>query len=256
MSQPYAYEGNFDPDPRPRKRGGSGCLKGCLIAGGILAVLGVLVVIGVVWMVNRVAKGITDDPQELAQRLKQRFPTAVLPQGYEGKMGIKFNLFGVEMDLMVFGKGQAQVGEEGQVISGDALLIASINVPGAKQDDLEEAVQGINRKGKVVEKKRYTIQAGGYEFEGFWQTVEHREGGVVVKQPQVLIPLGGGTMAIMQGTDDQVDEEALKEFLASIAKDVPTAKHMGEKGPEKQAPAKKAPTKTEQPPKKDDGGEG
>ncbi|MBL8821134.1 MAG: hypothetical protein JNJ77_01005 [Planctomycetia bacterium] len=226
------FDGGFPQTAAPvQQRGSSGCGKGCLIALVILLILaGVLVGVGI-WVFNHVAKGITQNPEEIAQRLKQRFAGAVIPEGYRGLIGIKFAL-GFEMDLMIFGKENADIDEEGKVVSGDTMMLFSFSVPGMKQDDLEDALQSTNQNGKVIEKQPYTVKAGEYEFEGSKQKVQNRRGEERQTVNQIIVPLGNSTMVVMQ-SNEQVDEESLQAFLKSVAKESPSARKTGEKKEEK-----------------------
>jgi hypothetical protein len=203
-------------------------MKGCLIAFAIVVVAIVAIVIAVIWFVRDLAKGITNDPQEVVKQLHERYPTAQIPDGYEGKMGMHIK-FIFDMHMVILGKDNAEVNEGGHGFSGDLLMLFSVSVPGAKEEDLEKSLAQMNQGGEVIEKHRYTVRAGDYEFEGFKQTMERRAGGERIKSPQILVQLGPSSFVIMQGTDDGVDEAALREFLSSIAKDCPMAKKVGDK---------------------------
>jgi hypothetical protein len=231
----YDFQDAYAPEPRSGG-GGGGCMKGCMIAGVILLVIAVLIGAGIWWLGRQLTSGVTRDPQEISKRLQERYPTAKIPAGYEGKVGMRIKLV-FEMDLMVFTKGDAEVGDEGQVFAGDSLMFMSMNVPGAKQEDIDRGMQGMNQ-GEVVVKRPYTVKAGEYEFKASYQKMKGRNN---EEHPQIVVPLGGGAVVVMQGTGEEVDEAALKEFLLSIAKDVPAAKKAGEKELEKKEPEKKKP---------------
>lgn len=221
------FDGGFPQQSAPMQPRSSGCGKGCMIALLILLVLvGILVGVGI-WVFNRVAKGITDNPQEIAQRLQQRFAGAELPEGYRGLVGIRFDL-GLEMDMMIFGKEDAAVDDEGEVITGNTLILFSFKLPGMQQEELEDALQAGNNGGKVVEKMPYTLRSGEYEFDAFKQKVQKRRGEDRLVFNQILVPLGNSTVVVMQSNqNDKVDEEALKTFLKSVAKDCPAARKPG-----------------------------
>jgi hypothetical protein len=228
----YDFQHAYGPEPR----GSSGCMKGCMIAGIILLVIAAIIGAGIWYLYSRIAGGVTQDPQEIAKRMLERYPTAKIPAGYEGRMGLRVKLV-FEMDLMIFTKGDAEVNEEGQVFSGDSLIFMAMNMPGAKQEDIDQGLKNFNQ-GEIIEKRPYTVKAGEYEFKASWQKMKGRD-----KQdhPQILVPLGGGAVIILQGTGEDIDEAALKEFLLSIAKDVPAAKKTGDQPPEKNPAEKKPP---------------
>jgi hypothetical protein len=206
----------------------SGCSKGCLI---VLIILGVImaVLIGVVfWVVRHVSQGMSQDPIEIAKRLKEQYPTAELPGGYEGKFAIKSTII-LDINMLIFARENADIDEEGEIITGDFMILFSVKMDGMQPEELEEAMESTNKGGKVVEKKPYPIKTGEYEFEGSMQKVQKRRNGELQKFTQLVVPLGNSTLLIMQGDNDKVDEEALKKFLLSIAKDCPTAKKAEEK---------------------------
>ncbi len=223
MSQEYGYERQFSYEPAPKKRG---CSRGCGIAAIILVVLAVVVIGTAIRFFRQIMKVLTNDPQEIVKQLHERFPTAKLPQGYQGKFGIHIKLI-VEIDMMVFATDAAEVDEEGHIISGDSLLVFFMDVPGAGEDDLEVNFQTMNKDGQVIERRPHRLRAGDYEFEGFLQTVQQRRDQQRIRSQQILVPLSPTSMAIMQSTGEKVDEAALVEFLTSIAKDCPTAKKVG-----------------------------
>ncbi len=214
----------FDKPPAPPTRQGSGCGKGCLIALIILGVLAILFIGGFAWMVNHIIQNTTQDPKEIASRLKEVYPTAQLPAGYSGRIALKADIWKVKLDLMVFTTDDADVEDNAEVVTGNSLLLFSFKVPGMDQEELENSMQVGNNGGTVIEKKAYKVQAGEYLFDGFLQKVQRRRNGQERRTyTQVLVPLGNDTMLVMQSDKDKVDETALRQFLQSIAKDCPTA---------------------------------
>lgn len=217
QQQEYGYQ-----PPVPARSGG-GCRRGCVIGLIIMGVLLAVVVGVVVWIVKEVAEGLTQDPHEISKRLTQQFPTAKLPEGYEGKAGIRVD-FIVKYHRLVFGKEDTVVLEDGRVEHGDALVLFTFDMPGMQEEDMEDAVMAANEGDKVLEKKEHQIKAGEYVFDGYLQKVQGRRGGGGPKiTMQLLIPLGNGMIFIAQGKD-KIDEAAVSTFLASIAKDCKTAK--------------------------------
>lgn len=227
MSTDYSQfdqQQQFDNPPAPPSRQGSGCGKGCLIALIILGVLALLFIGGFAWMVNHIIQNTTQDPKEIASRLKEVYPTAQLPAGYDGRVALKFDIWKVKLDLMVFTTEDADVEDNAEVVTGNSLLLFSFKVPGMNQDELENSMQVGNNGGTVIEKKEYKVRAGEYQFDGFLQKVQRRRDGQERRTyTQVLVPLGNSTMLVMQSDKDKVDETALRQFLQSIAKDCPTA---------------------------------
>lgn len=228
MSQDFSQydqqQQEYGNQPPVAQRQGGGCRRGCFIG---LIVIGVLlaVLIGLfVWIVKEVAEGITQDPQEISKRLLQQFPAAKVPEDYEGKVGIRVD-FIVKYHRLVFGKDETVVSEDGRVEHGDAIVLFTFDMPGMREEDMEDAVMAANEGDKVMEKREHRVQAGEYVFDGFMQKVQGRRGGGGPKfSMQLLVPLGNGMVLIMQGGRDKVDEVALASFLASIAKDCPSAR--------------------------------
>ncbi|HQR06058.1 MAG TPA: hypothetical protein PLN21_04505 [Gemmatales bacterium] len=222
----YDQQQNFDSAPPPvtAPRQSSGCGKGCLIGLIILGILMALFVGGFIWMVNHIVQNMTDDPKEIASRLKEIYPTARLPEAYSGRVALKFDIWKVKMDMMIFTTDDADVAEDAEVLTGNSLILFSFKMPGMNQEELENSLQISNNTGTVIEKKPVKIQAGEYEFAGFRQKVQRRrEGEEKRTYYQILLPLGNATMLMMQSDKDQVDEVALKQFLLTIAKDCPNA---------------------------------
>ena len=175
-------------------------------------------------MVNHIIQNTTQDPKEIASRLKEVYPTAQLPAGYSGRKALKADIWKVKLDLMVFTTDDADVEENAEVVTGNSLLLFSFKVPGMDQEELENSMQVGNNGGTVIEKKEYKVRAGEYQFDGFLQKVQRRRDGQERRTyTQVLVPLGNSTMLVMQSDKDKVDETALRQFLQSIAKDCPTA---------------------------------
>lgn len=222
----YDQPQQFDVQPIPPSRQSTGCGKGCLIAFIILGVLAALFVGGLFWVWNHFAQNITQDPQEIASRLKEIYPAGQLPPGYGGKVAIKFDIW-IKMELMVFTTEDADIEESGEVVTGNSMLLFSFKVPGMNQEDLENSMQIGNNGGTVIEKKEYKVRAGEYEFDGFLQKVQRRrEGQERRTYSQLLVQLGNASMLLMQSDKDKVDEAALKQFLLSIAKDCPAARKL------------------------------
>lgn len=222
----YDQQQQFDnappsaPSPQPK----SGCGKGCLIGLVILGILTALFVGGFVWVVNHIVQNMTDDPKEIATRLKEIYPGAKLPEGYSGRVALKFDIWKVKMDMMIFATDDADVAEDAEVVTGNSMILFSFNVPGMNQEELENSLQISNNTGTVIEKKPVTIRVGDYEFAGYQQKVQRRRGGEQKRTyQQILLPLGNATMLMMQSDKNQVDEAALKQFLLSIAKECPNA---------------------------------
>lgn len=229
----YDQSHQYDNAPQRSEPRKSGCGKGCLIAFVILGILTALFVGGLLWIGHTVAKGLTNDPTEILGRLKQHFPTAQLPEGYRGIFGLKFDIW-LEMDLMIFGADDAEVEETGEVKSGNSLMLFSIKAPGMKPEQLEDGMHVSNNGGKVIEKKPYPVRVGNYEFEGYLQKVlRHGDDENRKVYAQLLIHLGNSTMLVMQGDQDKIDETALRQFLATIAKDCPNAKRLNPNAPQK-----------------------
>jgi hypothetical protein len=222
----YDQQQQFDnaspPVAAPREK--SGCGKGCLIGLVILGILMALFIGGFIWVVNHIVENMTEDPKEIASRLREVYPTAQLPAGYSGRVALKFDIWKVKMDMMIFTTDDAEVAEDAEVVTGNSLILFSFKMPGMNQEELENSLQISNNTGIVIEKKPISIRAGEYVFEGFKQKVQrHREGEERRTYQQILLPLGNATMLMMQSDKDQVDENALKQFLFSIAKDCPNA---------------------------------
>ncbi|MFT3879093.1 MAG: hypothetical protein QM703_05455 [Gemmatales bacterium] len=222
----YDQQQQFDNTPPavtpPRQS--SGCGKGCLIGLIILGILTALFVGVFAWLVNHMVENLTEDPKEIASRLKAIYPTAKLPADYTGRVALKFDIWKVKMDMMVFTTDDADVAENAEVVSGNAMILFSFKMPGMNQEELENSLQISNNTGTVIEKKPIKIRAGQYEFSGFRQKVQrHREGEERRTYSQILLPLGNNTLLMMQSDKEQVDEAGLKQFLLSIAKDCPNA---------------------------------
>lgn len=221
----YDQQQQFDNPPpisAPPQR--SGCGKGCLIGLVVLGILMALFVGGFAWVVNHIVQNMTEDPKEIASRLKEIYPTAQLPADYSGRMALKFDIWKVKMDMMIFTTDDADVAEDAEVVTGNSLILFSFKMPGMNQEELENSLQISNNTGTVIEKKPIKIRVGEYEFTGFKQKVQrHREGEVRRTYTQILLPLGNNTMLMMQSDKDQVDEASLKQFLLSIAKECPNA---------------------------------
>lgn len=241
----------YNPDGYPAPRQSSGCMRGCVIAGIILLVLALIVGGAIWWFVNQIQKGVTDDPVEVERRLRERFPTADLPEGFVGRMGLRVRLF-FEMDVMVFAKGELDV-EDGKIGEGAALILLSAKVPGNQQADIN--LENISQGGKVVEKRKMKFEVDDHYFDAFWQRVETQKGRTIT---QLQVPLDENLIVVMQDSGDEVDEKALRHFLRSIAKDCPARKRLQaapDDEPEKgEAPAATPPTATkgDDRPKKDD----
>lgn len=227
MSQDYSqYDQSYDqgnqyqaPAPPPKKGCNRGCLFLVILLGVIIAALGGMFI----WLVQNIASNLTNDPKVISQRLVQRFPTAKLPAGYEGMVGMKVTVF-FNMDLLVFGKDDTQVVETGEVFSGDALILFTFKVPGVDEVNMEDALDAGNNGGKLIEKNPVTLKAGEYEFRGWRQKVIRDSGNEEKKLfYQVVVPLGKNTAVVLQNDQEKVDQPALEEFLRSIAKDCPLA---------------------------------
>ncbi len=213
----------YPPDDQEGPRRG-GCFWGCLI----VLVLIVLLILGVVgfffWIAHNISSGMTQDPQEIMQRLRDRFPEAKLPEGFEPRAALKMTAI-LQMDLLVFGMAEAQVDESGEVHAGDALMLFSFKVPGVDEVEMEEALEAGGRGGKLLEKRQRTFKAGEYEFDGWIQKVQRRGAdGQASVHHQLLVPLGNNTVLILQSDREAPEEAALLQFLESIAKDCPAAR--------------------------------
>lgn len=222
----YDQQQQFDnaPPPVAAPREKSGCGKGCLIGLIILGILLALFVGGFAWVVNHIVQNMTEDPKEITSRLKEIYPTAQLPADYSGRVALKFDIWKVKMDMMIFTTGDADVAEDAEVVTGNSLILFSFKMPGMNQEELENSLQISNNTGTVIEKQPVKIRAGNYEFTGFKQKVQRRRADEERRTySQILLPLGNNTMLMMQSDKDQVDEVALKQFLLSIAKDCPNA---------------------------------
>jgi len=227
MSTDYSQfdqQQQFDNPPAPPSRQGGGCGKGCLIALVILGVMAAVFVGGIVSVVNHIIQNTTQDPKEIASRLKEVYPTAQLPASYSGRIALKIDIWKVKMDMMAFTTDDADVEDNGEVVTGNSLLLFAFKAPGMDQEELENSIQVGNNSGTVIEKREYKVRAGQYQFDGFLQKVQRRKEGQERRiYSQILVPLGNSTMLVMQSDKDKVDEAALQQFLQSIAKDCPTA---------------------------------
>jgi hypothetical protein len=233
MSNDFSQYDQSHQSPQSPPSQKSGCGKGCLIVILILGAMIALFVGALLWIGHHVAQGMTNDPTEIANRLKERFPTAQLPPGYTGKFGMKFAIW-LEMDMMIFGAADAEIEESGEVLNGKTLLLFSMKAPGMSPEQLEDGMQISNNGGKVIEKRPYPIRTGDYEFEGYLQKIQRSGDGQGRRTfLQLLVPLGNSTMLVMQSNNDTIDEPALKQFLLSIAKDCPNARKRNQEPPQK-----------------------
>ena len=237
----YDEYGQYDPHWQPPRQS-SGCLRGCGIAAIILLIL-LAILIGVgVWFFNLLAKGVTQDPEEVLRRLHERFPTAQLPAGYTGRAGFRFNM-GFEIELLVFARGDAEVDEEGGIESGQALVLFHAKVPGEGNANVN--INPLSEKTRIIEKKPYPLRVGDYHFEASWQKVANRDGPQNRTKAQIEVWLNPETVLIMQGDGDEVDETSLRAFLLTIAKDCRSARRVkDEDAPEDKPAPKKQPAAT------------
>lgn len=246
----YDEYGQYDPN-RQAPRQSSGCLRGCGIAAIILVILlAILIGIGV-WFYNQIAKGVTQDPEEVLRRLRERFPTAQMPAGYTGRAGFRLKM-GFEIDLLVFAKGDAEIGEEGNIAAGNAMILFHAKVPGEGNANVN--INPMNERNRVVEKKPFPLRVGDYRFEASWQKVAAKDGPQNQTKSQIEVWLSPDTVLIMQGDDDDVDETSLREFLLTIAKDCRSARRVKDDDAAEDNPAPKkqsTPTKPSKPAKED-----
>lgn len=209
-SDGYSDYGAYGDDSQRPPRSG-GCFRGCLIAAAILFLIVAALVGAGYWFFNQIMKGITQDPVEVMRRLKEQFPTAELPPGYMALAGFRMRMI-IELDLLIFAKGQAEIDEEGEVVSGDAMLLFRAKVPGDQPQHF--AFDQVSQNQRLVEKRPYPLRVDGYEFEASWQKTVDRDQKTRV---QIAVDLHPDTRLVMQGDAERVDEKALLQFLKSIA---------------------------------------
>jgi hypothetical protein len=172
------------------------------------------------WFFNQIMKGITEDPTEVMRRLKEQFPTAELPPGFTARAGFRMRMV-IEIDLLIFAKGEAQVDEEGGIVAANAMLLFRAKVPGDQPQDM--AFDHFGRQQRLIEKRPYPLRVDGYEFESYWQKIVDRN---QLTRVQIAVVLHPDTILVMQGDAENVDEKALRQFLKTIAPACRSAKRV------------------------------
>lgn len=221
-----------EPPPRPTSKGG-GCLRGCLIATGVLFVLFLILLgVGGYLVYKFVEEGIEDDPVVLRQWLAETVPCKV-PDGYECKFGIRFvgvraiGIFPKSLDLEDEGKNDGK-GEDpdgprpqGPEFDGSAREHTLFFVISAKYLRVEDVVREVKKqlgdelreegKGELSVKK-VDLKVGERSVEAV-RTDWISEG---KKITQYELPLKTNVLFLAIGPSETFDQNAMKEFLASV----------------------------------------
>lgn len=238
-----------EPDywPEPPRRGGSGCLKGCLITAAIMLVLTVIAIIGLGYMAYQVTTSVEDDPTVLSQWLTE-VSDMTPPPDYRPLTGLRFMgmTFIViapinvkeEIDAKAEPKPAAKEGEVEEIVPEQLLhgsffvvLSAKLFNVGALRDaldkQLESEIRGPDKKKAMVKSTKTDLRIGDQTIEATRTEISEDDKRLVFFD---VIPRPGLIIRGI-GPADKFDIEAFKKMIGS-----------GMKEAKEGAPAEKTPS--------------
>ena len=211
----------------------SGCLRGCLMGCGVLAILAFLALVVAGFFVYRVVdQAIIRDPEQANQVLQEVLQCQV-PEGYRTEQAVKVPVLDMRM-VMIQPVGGFRPQEDTMFI-----VVAAQNF---KPEQLEQqfrmqaAQQGAKfPAGKAKETSIVKVQVGDRTREATKiQSRDEKQSFV-----QYLVPIKPGVLCTAHGPQDGFDQAAFESFLKSI-RGLPPA-------PDEDTPPETEETKPEEP---------
>lgn len=189
---------------RARDKKGGGCLKGCLVTLGVLAVLAVISVYACGKVVER---SVVEEPAEV-ERAAQEVAQYVLPPGFSPKGALRLPVLG---QIAIFARS-----EDGGSQQATA-AIGRLEVELDEKDLLEAMGQASGQGTRNAEVKSQPCEVAGRRALCFDATTTAEDSELRVRWHAVLVSSGkGAAVAAYFDDEKRIDELEARAFIGSF----------------------------------------